>query len=72
MSGKHLGNSNDNSIQEGDWIWIKIEPSSQDKIYELEKIKQMELIPFDKLEANFPEWIKNEQPLRLENIIKSE
>ena len=67
MSGKHIGNSNDNSIQEGEWIWIKVKRENERSELSFDKSKT--LIPLNELGIRFSECLLNETPIILEDIL---
>lgn len=69
MVGQHLGNANDNSIQSGNWKWIKIDYAEQLSSDNLEKIKQADkLKSIDFLDKDFPQWIADAVPISLAEI----
>lgn len=68
MVGKHLGNASDNSIQVGNWYWIKVEMKDMDlnSIYQLKNTLIM--IEFEQLNKNFNQWLIDAHPIDI-NII---
>jgi len=63
MLGKHLGNANDNSIQVGNWYWIKVEmkgivPNSISQLKDT-----LTMIEFEQLNTNFNQWFTYAHPI---------
>lgn len=69
LEGKHLGNSNDNSIQEGDWVWIRLNTDCEGEKLSFDDIKRKRLIEFDILESRFSEWILNGTSININEIV---
>jgi len=65
MSGKHLGNASDNSIQSGNWVWIRIENNS---IYPDKILNSLEFNSFDRIDFIFKNLIKNGAPISINEI----
>jgi hypothetical protein len=70
MSGKHIGNANDNSIPHGDWTWIKIEGDSNYMEEQAAKLKGSRLKPIAELGKNFKLWTKAAVPLKIEWLVE--
>jgi len=62
MTGKHLGNASDNSIQSGKWVWIKVECNAK-----LNK-SSLDLIKIEQLDSIFDQLIIEDAPVHLNEI----
>lgn len=71
MSGKHIGNASNNSIQSGDWIWIKVKDSSLNKRVGLGGEKNINLIDFEKLESKFRGLLAKSAVVDPEDILRT-
>jgi hypothetical protein len=69
MLGQHIGNANNNSIQPGDWKWIKIDYPEHLSNDELEKFKQSNRLKSpDFLDTYFSKWIVDAMPISLAEL----
>lgn len=57
MSGKHLGNASDNSIQTGNWLWIKVKDIKEINPNSNTVQKEWKLFSFNALESKFQDFI---------------
>lgn len=65
----HLGNADDNSVQNGTWTWIKILHQKKITPSELKIIKDsLELKSLNFLDDRFEEWSTDSKELDLKDI----
>ena len=69
MYGMHLGNSDDNSIQAGNWVWIKVKYPKKLTPQEIFKVKQnFKLRALDFLDNHFNKWSEDANALDFNTI----
>jgi hypothetical protein len=69
MSGKHLGNAEDNAIEEGPWTWIKVNVSSTTETVNPEDLrKHLLLNDFDTLAGIFNDALSTRSEIELSDI----
>ena len=67
MEGLHLGNANDNSIQHGIWLWIKISDElseANDQLLKQNLLKQPTL-----LTEKITDWLPHAEPITLADVL---
>ncbi len=70
MTGRHMGNENDNSINCGSWQWVKIQaPKKLDQKF-IDSLKNKSMISFEELDSHFNKWLDNDYPVKLSALIK--
>lgn len=67
MTGLHLGNANDHSIQSGKWVWLKIDLGNPD--FNDEMVNSMLMKDIVYLEANFGTWIAKGSSVRVHELL---
>jgi hypothetical protein len=69
MNGCHLGNANNNSIQSGNWTWIKLDISGHTLADDDLKMAIMKRTSV--LDRNFSKWINNNVAVPLNEVLVS-
>ena len=69
MYGLHLGNSDDNSIQAGNWTWVKVASQKKISSQEADRVKRnYALRDLCYLDANFEKWTEQGDALELDAV----
>jgi len=70
MTGSHMGNSNDNSVQCGDWIWLKINFAQRSEIDIAKLIEGKEMLSPSEINDNFRSCYESANSITLEQIVR--
>ncbi len=69
MKGKHFGNANDNSVQAGEWQWIRVDLGRTSTVDALSRLTRSRLLPIKSLETMMADYIASEKAIPLTEMI---
>lgn len=64
MRGHHFGNADDNSVQIGQWEWLRVELGRR------RTLQRAELRAAQELESNFDTWLNDDRAVSLDRVLK--
>jgi Predicted nucleotide-binding protein containing TIR-like domain len=67
MNGSHFGNANDNSVQSGEWLWIRVDVGNKE-IQVLDRLKKLKLKKPDDMDSTFLNWMESDRVVPLSEI----
>lgn len=69
MTGRHMGNENDNSVNCGTWEWVKIQTPKKLDQKLIDSLKNKSMISFEDLNNHFDKWLDKDYPVKLSSLI---
>ena len=69
MTGQHLGNANDNSVQSGEWKWLRVDLGRLTIVDALSRLTRARLLPLKELEVTMAEHISRDKAVPLSAIL---
>jgi hypothetical protein len=69
MTGQHLGNANDNSVQLGEWKWLRVDLGRLTVADALSRLTRARLRPLKELEIIMEEHISRDKAVPLSDIL---